>query len=816
MKRVFPLMLSLWAVALPTWSAPDADAGDQDQQIAILQSEHSLAEKDAACARLKWIGTARSVPVLAALLTDEQLSHSARYALESMPGPEAEAALLQALAKMSGSNQIGVINSLAVRRDTNAAPALGGLLSEADTNAACAAAMALGRMGGPQAIAALMAAWPHSVSGAVHAAEFDGLLACANRLLTEGGQTTALKIFQHLYRTSQTDGARQAAFRGLILASGPRGIPPMVEAIAGHDRAEQGAALQVAAQLQGSEATHALADLLPKVHVPVQIALLDCLDRRGDPSALSAVAKMADSSDPDVRLAAINALGDLGDASVAVLLAGTAASAAGPEKIAARLALLNLRRGEVTPALLDAFTTAAPAVKPELIRALGDRGDTSAAPRLLELARSQDEGMRSSSLQALALLAGPAQLSDLVQLAVQAATDDARSEAADALSSACQRIESRSGHCDAQALVEAVRAGPLAARLALLPVCSGLAEAPVRQALRAALVDSELRVREAARHALCDTRDGELLPDLLQAASGAGDEKTRRLAIRGCVRLVTQEEGVKLSNDQKIAALKTILDKPLEAPEKRLVLSGLAPIPDRQALALAAAMLDDPAVQAEAAQSVILIAQPLAATGPEEAAAALTKVLAVITDPATQASALEARKKIWKMSGYVTLWQVAGPYQQQGKNFSELFDIPFAPETGEAAAVHWQDLPASANPAESWKMDLLQALGGEQRVAYARTWIHSPKEQNVRMEIGSDDGVKVWLNDRVVHANNVARPLEPGSDAADVTLNQGWNGLLLKVTQNNEGWAFCVRFAQSSGEPVAELRASANPDSAGR
>jgi len=810
MKRVFPLVVCLLALALPSWSAPD----DEDQQVAILQSEHSLTEKDAACARLKWIGTARCVPALAALLTDEQLSHSARYALESMPGPEAEAALLQALAKTSGSNQIGVINSLAVRQDAVAAPALGKLLSAADANAACAAAMALGRIGGPQALAGLQAAWRGSDSGPVHAAEFDGLLACANKLLTEGDHPAALKIFQNLSRTSHTEGTRQAAFRGVILASGRRGISLMAKAIVGTDGAEQGAALQVAVQMEGSDATKTLADLLPKVQVPVQIALLDCLDRRGDSSALAAVAKRADSSDPDVRVAAINALGDLGDGSVAVLLAGKAASGAGPEKIAARLALVNLRRGEVTPALLQAFATAAPAVKPELIRALGDRGDTSAVPRLLEMARSQDEGMQSSSLQALALLAGPDQLPDLVQLAVQAPTDDARSEAADALDSACQRIESRSGHCDVRALVEAVQSGPLAARLALLPVCSGLAEAPVREVLRAALKDSEVRVREAARHALCDTCDGELLPDLLQSA-GDDDAKTRLLAIRGCVRLVTQEEGVKLSNEQKLAVLKTILDKPLEAPEKRLVLSGLAPIPDRQALDLATTMLNDPAVQAEAAQSVITIAQSLAATQPDEAGAALTKALAAVTDPATQASAIEARKKIWKMSGFVTRWQVAGPYQQQGKNFSELFDIPFAPETDSASA-HWQDLPASANPSEPWNMDLLQALGGEQRVAYARTWIHSPTQQNVRMEIGSDDGVKVWLNDRVIHANNLARALEPGSDEVDVTLNQGWNPLVLKVTQYNQGWGFCVRFAQASGEPVAGLRASSNPDTAGR
>src|SRR5580692_1377299 len=140
MKLVLTIFLCGCACALPSWAEPAAIAGDEVQLMAILQSDHSLAEKDAACARLKWIGTARCVPMLAALLTDDQLSHSARYALESMPGPEAETALLQALAKTSGSNQIGVINSLAVRQDTVAVPALRKLLYGADVNAACFAA----------------------------------------------------------------------------------------------------------------------------------------------------------------------------------------------------------------------------------------------------------------------------------------------------------------------------------------------------------------------------------------------------------------------------------------------------------------------------------------------------------------------------------------------------------------------------------------------------------------------------------------------------------------------------------------------------
>jgi len=816
MKRFSFLTLSVVMLAVMPRTALCADVAEEEQQIAILQSNDSLAEKDAACARLKWIGTSRCIPALAKLLTDEQLSHSARYALESMAGPEPETALLEALAKTSGSNQIGIINSLAVRRDTAATDALGRLLSNTDTKVASAAAMALGRIGDARALKTLQEEWTDSAAGPLHDAEVDGLLACANNLLTAGRDSAALSVFQKLYDHGKADCVRQAAFCGVILASGRDGISLMANAIAGNDGASQAAALQVAAELEGRPATRALADLLPNVNTTVQIALLECLDQRRDPFCLPAVVQMAESTNFDVRLAAIKALGDLGDGSVVTLLARKAAESIGVEKNAIRQALLDLRRGAVTPGLLKALATATPAVKLELIWAIGNRGDMSAVPRLLELARSPDEGLRSSSLQALELLAGPAQLSDLVQLVTRATTDEARSDAADALSAACQRIESRSGHCNTDALVQAVRTGPLEARLALLPVCSGLTNAPVREALRAACEDSEARVRQAALRALCDTRDGELLPDLLKAFSSASDEKMRLLTVRGCVRLATQEEGVKLSNEQKLATLKTIIDRPLSAPEKRLVLSGLSTIPNRQALALASAMLADPSVRAEAALSVVQIADMLPSAQAGDAMAAVRKVMADNTDPAIISSAEEAREKIWKMSGFVTLWQVAGPYEQKGKDYSELFNIPFGPEDGNAGSVHWQSLPVSANPADSWKMDLLHVFGGEQRAAYARTWIHCPKQQDVRLELGSDDGLKVWLNGIVVLANNAARPLQPASDRVDVTLNEGWNVLMLKVTQNTSAWEFCVRFSQPSGEPTSGLRFSPDPSDAQR
>ena len=72
--------------------------------------------------------------------------------------------------------------------------------------------------------------------------------------------------------------------------------------------------------------------------------------------------------------------------------------------------------------------------------------------------------------------------------------------------------------------------------------------------------------------------------------------------------------------------------------------------------------------------------------------------------------------------------------------------------------------------------------------------------------MGSDDGLKVWMNEKVVHANNTARPLQPGSDKVKVELKEGWNRLIIKVTQNNLGWEFCAKFLNPDGTPLKGLK----------
>jgi len=103
-------------------------------------------------------------------------------------------------------------------------------------------------------------------------------------------------------------------------------------------------------------------------------------------------------------------------------------------------------------------------------------------------------------------------------------------------------------------------------------------------------------------------------------------------------------------------------------------------------------------------------------------------------------------------------------------------------------------------------IDIIRILGRAQNsAAYLRSRIWSDRNQQATALVGSDDGIKVWLNGRLVHANNVARGLTPGDDEVRMTLKKGPNTLMLKVTQGGGDWAACVRLVNGQGRKLANI-----------
>jgi choloylglycine hydrolase len=145
---------------------------------------------------------------------------------------------------------------------------------------------------------------------------------------------------------------------------------------------------------------------------------------------------------------------------------------------------------------------------------------------------------------------------------------------------------------------------------------------------------------------------------------------------------------------------------------------------------------------------------------------------------------------------YLVDWEIVGPYVKKDKDCMELFDIPFGPELSGADIV-WRPIPTKSMGKHPAYLDLSEALkGGEQTVAYVRTQEESPGRMQAMLEIYSDDGVKAWLNGKLIHQKNVMRGIPSQPDIVEVTLRKGVNHLMLKVTQNDGNWGAVVRLVE--------------------
>lgn len=803
---ILPLLCFLLAISVAPLQLLNAANGPTEQQlIQVLQSNASPREKDAACARLKFIGSAKSVPAVAALLTDTNLSHSARYVLESMAYPEARLALEQALSKTESLTLAGIIHSLAVRGEAASVPALKPLLTHSSDEIATAAALALGRIGtDPE----LLFSGFESCKPAAKRARTDSILACGAKFLSEGKLDKAHELFQKLLPLVQDPHLRLAAYRGVLLSAGDAEREQLLlKAISGDDGPEQTAALQVAREAGSESTTQKLCESLPKLQPHVQTALIEALAQREDPTAAAPIAAFAKTSRAEARLAAIAALGSLGDQNILPFLAETAAAGTPTEKTVARQALVDLRRGNVDSAMVELLSKGSPEIQAEIARAVGARGDRRTIPLLLTLAKSESDSVRQAAVAALTPLAGEAELPALVRLVVEASSDTIRDSGAEALNTTYQRLASQGKKLDLQPVTTAMGNAPVPAKAVLLGVLGNVVNPDARATLVKASSDPAPEIRSAAIRAMAASEDPALLPDLVAVAMHTPEENLKTVAISGCAKLASDEHGSSVPPTTRVKAIEKLLAANVTPGQARLLISALGSIKQPESLAVLVKALERPEVQNETTQAILAVAASL--PGDPQAQSALEKALAKAPDTSTRSELEKALKQTKAANAYISVWRVAGPYRQEGKNYAALFDIPFAPELASVQQDAWRVVRATNNAQQPGLVDLLKTMGGQQCVGYAEVQIHSAKAQTAMLELSTDDGVKAWLNGKVIHANNTARPIQAAVDKVRADLKEGWNPLRLKITQNDQGWEFTARLVKPDGSPLEGLKFAA-------
>lgn len=96
-------------------------------------------------------------------------------------------------------------------------------------------------------------------------------------------------------------------------------------------------------------------------------------------------------------------------------------------------------------------------------------------------------------------------------------------------------------------------------------------------------------------------------------------------------------------------------------------------------------------------------------------------------------------------------------------------------------------------------VNLDSLLKGDFVAAYASAIVMADSSHNAIFAVGSDDGVKVWHNNKLVHKNWTPRGLTPDEDLVTIPLVKGSNHILIAVQDVQQGWGFTARFLDKAG-----------------
>jgi HEAT repeat protein len=544
-----------------------------------------------------------------------------------------------------------------------------------------------------------------------------------------------------------------------------------------------------------------LADELGDATPDVQAILIDVLAARGDEIAKPTILAALGGVNQDVRIAALRALKVFGDESDVVRLAEAAANASGGERDASRASLNRLRGEDVDAAILaEAQGTHQSSVRAELIRSIPQRHVADAQPVLLATAQDEQEPVRVAAFEALGELAAESDLADLVNLLIEERGSDARNAAEDAVVATCLHSDDVAGR--AEPILTAFPEAKEQVKASLLRVLGRVRGSQALEVIRRAVESPVPEVVDAAVRALAKWDNADVLDDLLRLARQSSTQTHQVLALRGYVRLT------RLPSDRDPADTFKMLEGAMslseQDAEKKLVLSALTDVKLVAALDKARSYIGTEALRDEAAVATLALAKSLVATDIDEALAAIDEVRAAAIGAGAQKTLKETVAFIERHDGYIGTWLFAGPYKRDGKDANAVFNIAFGPETPDAHEVAWRPI-AGARPDNPFVFDFDRFARESNCCAYVKALVRSPKEQPAKLEIGSDDAVKVWLNDELVHSKLVFRGINAAADKVDVTLKEGWNTLMLKIVQGSGGWGFTCGVKSPDGGALAGL-----------
>ena len=504
------------------------------------------------------------------------------------------------------------------------------------------------------------------------------------------------------------------------------------------------------------------------------------------------------------RRAAIDMLGLAGDDAAVPRLAALL----GDDALAqdAALALANIGSDAARRALSDKLPAAHASLQP-LLRALLQRPRDGADRLEHSPALPPDEARAVAALARLGRSA-PAD-------AVAGITPHLTAPSATVRAAAYGALCDVSGAEGARAIAAALPQAPVEMRPALVRALGRHAHPASAPTLSAASKSTDELIATEALWGLERLGSFPAASALADAAKAAAMPRLRSLALAACIRL-----GHRLADqghaDQALAVFQRIHPLATADADRAAVLRGLAKtgLPAVADLIVPIARDKDSALRGAATEALIGLADYALAKHRNAAVAIYKQVIDVEAVPAL---AEEATRKLFALGvpyslaakkGFVTSWWLIGPFGCRDFNDAKR---PRPPEADPALdkthrdgtrELRWQ-LHHTMHAQGIVDLDAL-FTPNDKVLAYAYTELTAPQDMPVKFWLRRDDGLTLWLNDKVLYHVHDAHGTAIAEYPVAATLVKGANRLLVKCSEGGGLWEFSLRMTDPAGKPFGE------------
>ncbi len=164
--------------------------------------------------------------------------------------------------------------------------------------------------------------------------------------------------------------------------------------------------------------------------------------------------------------------------------------------------------------------------------------------------------------------------------------------------------------------------------------------------------------------------------------------------------------------------------------------------------------------------------------------------------------------KLYDKIDAVKDWQYCGVFENLNRSG---ININYPPEQNPVSekgfnansngTVNWFTLERDHKEAYQFFTNHLEYGNG---INYAQSFIDSPIDQTVYLNLGIGKATKVWLNDVLVFEKTINRITDLDAYTIELTMPKGTNRLLVKTTNDTYSF-FIIRFLDKQGKPISNL-----------